>query len=341
MEERVESGLEAFVSLQQLYLTVQDAGGAETVREHVSGLVEPFDLDVEAIVSVAGSRVGNAEALATCIATVAPSKMEHQISAAVDEAEPSSAGWNFGVEWRDARKDGHGETESGAADAFETALSGAIASNDVGETGRLLMSKDVNTTWIKARHLPAKLLRKPRFRCPVLEIAVGSGAVDVAKSLLEFHGARPTRETLKMALSSGNFELVRICWERLPDEQQQRNRRDLLEVASDFHQLEILAWLFRDADGFERELFIDFAIRRGLADALLAVLVDGFRPWWAVTAAAKWAPTREIEFGPAPEGFWPDGGWFTNAKGETNGIRAMDGRWTRNQTESELGMRAK
>jgi hypothetical protein len=152
----------------------------------------------------------------------------------------------------------------------------------------------------------------------------GSGAVDVAKCLLEFHEARPTRETLKMALSSGNFELVRICWERLPDEQEMV-RLDLLEVASDFHQLEVLSWLFRDADPFERELFVEFAIRRHLADALLTVLVDGFGPWWAVKAAAKWAPMREFTFGPAPEGFWPDGGWFRNSKGETKGIRAMEG----------------
>jgi hypothetical protein len=42
-------------------------------------------------------------------------------------------------------------------------------------------------------------------------------------------------------------------------------------------------------------------------------------------------------FGPAPKGFWPDGGWFTKSKGETKGIRAMEGRWTRELTESELG----
>jgi hypothetical protein len=68
----------------------------------------------------------------------------------------------------------------------------------------------VNKTRIKARTLPAQLLRQPEFGCPVLDVAVGSGAVDVAKFLLEFLGAKPTRETLKMALSSGNFELVRM-----------------------------------------------------------------------------------------------------------------------------------
>jgi hypothetical protein len=47
-----------------------------------------------------------------------------------------------------------------AADVFEIALSGAIASNDVAETGRLLIAKDVNKTRIEAMNLPAKLLRQ-------------------------------------------------------------------------------------------------------------------------------------------------------------------------------------
>jgi hypothetical protein len=110
----------------------------------------------------------------------------------------------------------------------------------------------------------------------------------------------------------------------------------LCEVAADFHQVEVLSWWFRDADSFAKEVFVGFAIRRHLADALLAVLVDGFKPWLAVEAAAKWTPTREFVFGPAPEGFWPGGGWFTNSKRETRGIRAMEGRWTRRQTGSEL-----
>jgi hypothetical protein len=139
-----------------------------------------------------------------------------------------------------------------------------------------------------------------------------------------------------MAPASGNLELIRICWERLPGEQG-KGRLDLLEVAIDFHQLDVLAWLFRDADTFEKELFIDFAIGRHLADALLTVIVDGFTPWWGLAAAGRRAPAHEIEFGPAPTGFWPGGGWRTNSKGERKGIRATEGRWTRKRTESEVG----
>jgi hypothetical protein len=113
-------------------------------------------------------------------------------------------------------------------------------------------------------------------------------------------------------------------WERLPDEQE-RERRDLLEVAADFHQLEVLTWLFRDAGKFEKEVFVGFAIRRHLADALLAVLVDGFRPLWAVKTAAKWAPARDLAFDPSRRapGRWAAGG--------------LKGRWTRERTGSELG----
>jgi hypothetical protein len=193
--------------------------------------------------------------------------MKDQVSAGVEAAEPAPALWGFGVAWRSATEADHDDSQNeSTADVFEMALSGAIASNDVAETGRLLMSKDVNRTRIKARNLPAKLLRQPATCCPVLDVAVGSGAVEVAKTLLEFHEAKATRETLKAALSSGSFELVRICWERLPDGQE-KGRLDLLEVAADFHQPEVLSWLFRDADKFAKELFVDFAIRRHLADA--------------------------------------------------------------------------
>jgi hypothetical protein len=119
------------------------------------------------------------------------------------------------------------------------------------------MSKDVDKTWIGAGNIPARLLRKPAFGCSALDVAVGSGAVAVAKFLLEFLRAKPTRETLKMGLSCGSFELVRICWER-PPEQQGKERLDLLEVACEFHQLELVPWLFRDAGEFEKELFVDF-----------------------------------------------------------------------------------
>jgi hypothetical protein len=48
-----------------------------------------------------------------------------------------------------------------------------------------------------------------------LDLSVGSGSVEMTKCLLEFHGAKPTRETLLMAISTGNFELIKMIRERL------------------------------------------------------------------------------------------------------------------------------
>jgi hypothetical protein len=79
------------------------------------------------------------------------------------------------------------------------------------------------------------------------------------------------------------------------------------------------------------------AIRVRRADSLLSVLEDIFKPWWAVSAAGEWAPTREVEFVSPPEGFWADGGWWAAVDGETKGMRAMEGRWTRKETRSQLG----
>jgi TPR repeat protein len=299
---------------------------------------------------------GLSRALVTCNAAVAPSRMKKQISAGVWAAEPASPRLNFGAAWRNTTRDHHDESGDQvgptADDTSEAALSEAIVSNDVAETGRLLLSRDVNKTWIRSNHLPSRLLRRPVVGCPVLDVAVGSSAVEVAKCLLEFHEATPTRETLKMALSCDSFELVRICWERLPGVEE-KERLDLLEVPADFHQRDLLAWLFRDASPLEKELFVGFAILRHLADGLLAVLVDGFKPWWAVEAAAAWAPTQHVALVPlpgglpqriafksAPGGFWSDGGWFTNSSGVTKGICAMRGRWTPESTRSRLGKRS-
>jgi hypothetical protein len=109
--------------------------------------------------------------------------------------------------------------------------------------------------------------------------------MDVTKFLLEFHGAEATRETLKESLSTGSFELVKMMRERLRDADL-RERVDVLEVAAEFHQLDMLTWLLRDATIFERELLVAFALEERLADALVAAFEDGFRPWWSRTHEA-------------------------------------------------------
>jgi hypothetical protein len=235
-EESALAELRAFKSLQELYMSARDVEEARIICEHLSQLIEPFDLDVDAIVSVAGSRFESSEPLARCIAAAADAKLRAQINAAVEAAPSASALSGFAAVWLSATRTGQvdgriADDGSGpiAADVFEAKLATAIAANEIAEIGVLLLGADVDQTYIKARNFPKQLVRR-QARCSVLDVAVGSGAVPVAKYLLEFLGARPTRETLKMALASGNLELIRMCWGRLPAEHEKR--LDLLEVAA-------------------------------------------------------------------------------------------------------------
>jgi hypothetical protein len=124
-------------------------------------------------------------------------------------------------------------------------MAAGAASNDIGTVGRLLGLRDVNAVTFGENELPESVVRRP-FKCSLLDVSVGSGSVEMTKYLLEFHGARPTRETLKQSISSGNLELFKMMRERLP-EAEFRLRDDLMEVAAEFHQGEVLVWFFRGA----------------------------------------------------------------------------------------------
>jgi hypothetical protein len=172
----------------------------------------------------------------------------------------------------------------------------------------------------------------------LLAFAVGASAGEVSKCLPEFHGAKPTRDALKMAISSGSFDLIRLLWTRLPDEQ--HSRGDLLAVAAGFHRGEAVKWLFRDSSVFERELFVVLALEARLADGLLEVQGEGVCPWWQRTreVAAKCREAERIEFGEPPPGFWREGGWWEDSSGAVSPIPARSNeRWTGTMTESELG----
>jgi hypothetical protein len=86
--------------------------------------------------------------------------------------------------------------------------------------GRPCHRRSHRTTWQRLVHL-----HKPEVGCPVLDVAVGSGV-----AVVRFQEAKPGRETRK-ALSSGHLGLIRIRWERIPDEQGEK-RLDLPTPAS-------------------------------------------------------------------------------------------------------------
>jgi hypothetical protein len=205
----------------------------------------------------------------------------------------------------------------------------ATASNSIAELGRLLGGFEAKKLRVPLHYLPESVLRRP-WSNSLLDVAVGASAIEVAKYLLEFHEVTPTRDTLKMALATGNPELIRLIWQRLP-EGDRRRRDDLLEVAADYHREAPLAWLHRDATGFERELFALFALERHLADALLIGLQNGLRPWWGLTRerAGKWPEAAELEFFGAPEGFSVEGGWWTDVDGASFPLTECDDVWRR------------
>jgi hypothetical protein len=196
-------------------------------------------------------------------------------------------------------------------------LAVATASNDIATVGRLLGPRDVNAVCFNEKKIHESLVRRP-LECSLLDVAIGSGSVELTKCLLEFHSARPTRETLKQSISTGNLELIRLMRERLP-EGELRDRAELLEVAAEFHQEDVLAWLLRDATVFDLELLAVLALERKLADSLVVALNNGCRPWWNCVrdVALEWRVGVQMEFAPAPEGFTSEGGWWTDVSGLT------------------------
>jgi hypothetical protein len=211
-------------------------------------------------------------------------------------------------------------------------LAVAVAANDIAVVGRLLEPRDVDTIYFSEKKLPGWLVRRP-LRCSLLDLAVGSGSVEMTKYLLEFHGANPTQETLKQSISVGNLELVKMMRGGLP-EAELGDRLDLVEVAAEFQQVEVLALLLRDAVSVDRELLAVFGVKRKLADTLLALYENGCRPWWYRTreVALKWGPSAELELVPAPEGLWAEGGWWTSNNGGQWGLPPLGpeggGVWT-------------
>jgi hypothetical protein len=304
-----------------------------SVHNEFVGASEPLDDESGEYPSATRCRVGQSQVLVDCIATaVQPIGDLAELMAAIDgeieAASPASALASFRSMWMMGRGVPVDEAE-------RDELAEAAASNDVIVVGQLVGPRDVNE--VVCTNLPDAIVRRPKS-CVLLEVSVGAGACEVSRSLLEFHGARPTRHTLKMAISIGNVELIRLLWARLPGEQ--HSRCDLLEVAAHFHRDEPLRWLFRDSTVFDQELFLAFALEEHLADGLLEVLREGVHPWWQGTrdAAATCREAGEMEFAEPPEGFLADGGWWKGASGGVWAITAQpNGEWTRAMTESKVG----
>jgi hypothetical protein len=191
----------------------------------------------------------------------------------------------------------------------------AAATNDVVDLGRRLSGLEARSVVIRDVDLPDSVGRRPR-KCSLLEVGIVSEAVEVVKYLLEFHDVEVVRGTVKMALSTGNAEIVRLLWQRV-GEVQQATRADLLQVAADFHRDVPLGWLFRDANVLEREVAAEFALERKLADGLLVMISNGLRPWsWRTREVASgWSAASGLVFREPTGGLTRESGWWVSTVG--------------------------
>jgi hypothetical protein len=205
--------------------------------------------------------------------------------------------WSFKHVWQRARS--RAAVDPAFVDFRGWKMIRAAAADNVAELGPLLRNEDVNAEfWLEAE--PESMCRRAE-KVTILDVAMSSGAVRSAKLLLVFHDAKVTDETLAMALSSGDLELIRLVWDRLPDSV--RNRKlDHAMVAAEWHRFEPLMWLLREASPVELELFACFALETHLADAIMAVFDGQLKPWLkrSRAAASKWGPAQKLETGREP-----------------------------------------
>jgi hypothetical protein len=80
-----------------------------------------------------------------------------------------------------------------------------------------------------------------------------------------------------MAISTANAELIKLMRERLA-ETELGDRLELLEVAADFHQQEVVARSLRDATILERDFLLRFGLEQKFADELEVAFEGGCGP---------------------------------------------------------------
>jgi hypothetical protein len=164
--------------------------------------------------------------------------------------------------------------------------------------------------WIDEDELPACIALR-QDGCSLLSVAVGAGALETSKVVLEFCRAEPGMETLMMAIAGGNRELIRIVWNRLSAEER-GSHWCAISVAANFHRLEPLAWLLRAATDLVRESFFEFAMRARWADALVVALEEGILRWsWrTLELSPTWPVVARIEGGAPALGLSFGRGWL-------------------------------
>jgi hypothetical protein len=175
-----------------------DGGGQE---ELVYGIGGEMGIGVAPMFGILGCRIVASDILAKGVVTIDEDKARHVnefiigATSAIESASVASALSGFRFAWGTSGED---LVHDGLND-----LAAAAASSDIAMVGRLLGPRDVNTVCFSKGELPESLVRRPS-EGSLLDVAVGSGSVEMTKYLFEFHGAKPIRETLKQSISTGN-----------------------------------------------------------------------------------------------------------------------------------------
>jgi hypothetical protein len=300
-----------FTEQQQKLLDFTDAKAAAHVPK--SKTIAELNALVKLVVSVAGARAQSSHALARLLAAEAK-EVVHQlgyaragavrvalsaVDAAIERSDPGSAIAGFRIAWDLARpalaevlhlhpadrdhdhEDQVSDDEDDAPppevadaperDLFVRDLAAAVASES--ELDEVLASCDPSQVVVGLEDLPERLDRRPR-QCSLLDVAFATRAEASIGCLLPFCAC--TRETLRMAVSAGVVDHIRFVMDQLDGV---RPLLELLEIAAEFHRLEALDYLLHGATNLEREMFVEFVILRGFADAFRVVLSGGYVPW--------------------------------------------------------------
>jgi hypothetical protein len=135
-----------------------------------------------------------------------------------DDGEPGSALEVFCLRWKAFR---------GASDPEEVdEMAAAILAGDVPKLGELISWRNAAEIQIERKALPLELRRRTKGRAGLLDVAATVGGAPL-RYLLEFVRLKPTIETLRQAVATGEPDLIRPIWDRLREDIRAKRVGDL------------------------------------------------------------------------------------------------------------------
>jgi hypothetical protein len=151
--------------------------------------------------------------------------------------DPGSALEGFSLRWKAFRgTSAPGEVET---------MAEAILAGDVRKLGELISGSDPAGVRIDRDKLQLALPRWTKGPAQLLDIAAAVGGAPL-RYQLEFFELKPTLETLYQAVATGDSDIVRTIWDRLPPDLRTR-LGELAMTAADFHHIDVVLWLLVDA----------------------------------------------------------------------------------------------